>query len=114
MTDFFKDIEGFEGLYRINKNRKIFDIRNQSYLKPSYEYGCNIYCLIKNNQNNYFDIEVLLDKYFPVVKPVVRPVIRVKDKAYYTFEEAADDLRMTVKTVKSRAKSIKFPEYIFL
>lgn len=45
MEEIWKDIEGYEGLYQISSNGKVFSLRNKSILKERFNKGYVFYIL---------------------------------------------------------------------
>ena len=61
----WKDIIGFDGLYRINDSGDILSVRKQKYLSQGKtEYGYAYVVLYKNNVGSAFKVSRLVAKYF--------------------------------------------------
>ena len=62
--DEFVDIEGFEGLYKINILGDVWSCRNNILLKPSLSRGYKGICLYKNKKQKYYRIHRLIMLHF--------------------------------------------------
>ena len=63
-----KDIEGYEGLYAITIDGRVWSFRNNKFLKPdtSYVSGYRPVILYKNGKGKKFDVRRLVKTYFNI------------------------------------------------
>jgi len=66
--EIWKDIKGFENIYRVSNTGKVLNVKFNRQLKPGIVKGYVRVCLYKNNKNTYKTVHRLVAEAF-LIKP---------------------------------------------
>ena len=121
MTEIWKDIEGYEGLYKISNHGEVWSERKQGLLKKGKSAtGYYKVVLYKNKKHKNFDIHRLVAINFinnPLEKPCVNHMDENKTNNHYsnlewcTYKENMNHGTRNERIKEARKDSLKWKEY---
>ena len=122
MTEIWKDIEGYEGLYKISNHGEVWSERKQGLLKKGKgTKGYYKVILTKNKKPKNFDIHRLVATHFidnPFKKPCVNHLDENKTNNHYsnlewcTYKENTNHGTGNERRKETRKHSSKWKEFV--